>query len=140
MKTIGLVSCAAKKQDGRHPAREIYVSALFSKSVRYIEQNVDDWYILSAKFGLLNPSTVIEKYDVTLNRMPIAKRRMWAEQVFSDLIQLVEPGDNVIILAGQNYVEFFMPKLVTYGVLIDRPLDRLKIGQQLSWLNEHNIR
>lgn len=37
MRTICLVSCASKKQDGYHLANDLYVSDLFSKSIRYAE-------------------------------------------------------------------------------------------------------
>lgn len=136
-KTICLVSCASKKQDGSHPAKDLYVSDLFSKSVQYAERNADEWWILSAKFGLLNPDKIIGKYDITLNTMPISARKEWAEKVFQDLMDVINPGDSVIILAGQRYVEFLLPKLKAYGVTIDRPLEGLRIGEQLRWLKEH---
>ena len=137
-KAICLVSCASKKLDGTHPAKDLYVSDLFSKSVRYAEQNADEWLILSAKYGLLKPSTVIGKYDITLNAMSVYARREWADRVFQDLMDVLNPGDRVIILAGQRYAEFLIPKLRDHGVVVDRPLEGLRIGEQLSWLKERN--
>jgi cytoplasmic iron level regulating protein YaaA (DUF328/UPF0246 family) len=138
MKTICLVSCAKTKRDGYHPAKDLYVSDLYAKSVRYAEQNADDWWILSAKYGLLNIDTIIEKYDVTLNSMPTTDRIEWAEQVYRDLMDVVNPGDRVIVLAPQRYAEFLTSKLQAFGVVVDRPLKGLRIGHQLKWLKEHN--
>ena len=134
MKTICLVSCASKKRNGRHPARDLYISDLFSKSASYARRNADEWYILSAKFGLLRPDALIEKYDVMLNRLPSTARRCWAKRVFQELDKVLQPSDRVIVLAGQRYTEFLVPMLCTYGVDVSRPLARLRIGEQLKWL------
>lgn len=69
--------------------------------------------------------------------MPISAREEWAEKVFQNLMNVINPGDCVMILAGQRYVEFLLLKLKAYGVTIDRPLEGLRIGQQLNWLKEH---
>lgn len=92
--------------------------------------------ILSAKYGLLSPNATVENYDLTLNGMPVTARREWAEHVFQDLVAFLSPGDRVIVLAGQRYGEFLIPRLRAYGVVVDRPLEGLRIGQQLSWLRE----
>jgi hypothetical protein len=136
MKTICLVSCASKKQDGMHPAKELYVSNLFLKSFHYAECNADDWMILSAKYGLLNPNKLIESYNISLNKMPISARREWAAQVFRELTVFLNPGDCVIVLAGQRYAEFLVPKLIACGILVNRPMKNMRIGQQLKWLKE----
>lgn len=137
MSTICLVACASKKRDGSHPAGSLYISDLFEKSAKYAQYIADDWYILSAKFGLLRPDKLIEKYDLTLNRMPIAERRQWAERVFQDLRTIVKPSDQIIILAGQRYAEHLIPRLSSLGVQVTRPLEGLRIGEQLRWLKEH---
>ena len=43
MRTVCIVSCAAKKRDGSHAAKDLYVSDLFSKSARYAEENSDEY-------------------------------------------------------------------------------------------------
>jgi len=137
MKTLCLVSCAAKKLTGRHRAQDIYVSDLFRKSRRFAELNGDNWYILSAKYGLLSPATLIEKYDATLNTMRAKARREWAERVFQQLKSVVSPGDRVVLLAGRHYSEFLVPKLQACGADVSMPLERLRFGPRLSWLKEH---
>jgi hypothetical protein len=67
-KKIALVACVSKKASAPMPARDMYTSDWFRKASAYAARVTDDWYILSAKYGLIAPDTVIEPYDETLNR------------------------------------------------------------------------
>jgi hypothetical protein len=78
---IALISCTKKKRSYPCAAKEMYEpSSLFTKAVAFVEKKgYDDWFILSAKYGLLAKDMVIDPYDVTLNQMKaseiIAKSR-----------------------------------------------------------------
>jgi hypothetical protein len=72
----------------------------------------DQWYILSAKYGLLNPAMVVGPYNETLNNMRKSERTQWARDVENDLRSLLHPGDRVVFLAGQKYREFLEPALL----------------------------
>ena len=53
---IGLISCTKSKRDEPAPPRDLYEpSTLFQKAREYCENTYDEWYILSAKHGLLDP-------------------------------------------------------------------------------------
>ena len=45
----------------------MYISDLFIKARRYVETHYDKWFILSAKYHLVEPETSMEPYDETLN-------------------------------------------------------------------------
>src|ERR1700683_3595000 len=77
---VTLVACCGPKLAEPAPAADLYVSALFKKARTYAEQR-GRWFILSALHGLLDPSTVIDPYDVTLKKMPAQKRREWGQKV-----------------------------------------------------------
>lgn len=64
---VGLVACSSQKLQHPAPARELYVSALFTKASAYAEQSCDRWYVLSAKHGLVRPETSLELYDMRLD-------------------------------------------------------------------------
>ena len=139
MKTVFLVSCAAEKRASALPAERLYCSDLFQKSRAYALRNMaseDLWYILSAKYGLLNPAMVVEPYNETLNNMRKSERTRWALQVERDLRALLHPGDNVVFLAGQKYREFLEPALLALGCDIHVPMHGMRIGEQLSWLGK----
>jgi cytoplasmic iron level regulating protein YaaA (DUF328/UPF0246 family) len=139
MKTVYLVSCAAEKRASERPAEHLYCSDLFQKARAYALRNMgseDQWYILSAKYGLLNPAMVVGPYNETLNNMRKFERTQWARHVESDLRTLLHQGDRVVFLAGQKYREFLEPSLLAWGCDILIPMRGMRIGEQLRWLGK----
>ena len=135
--TIALVACVSKKKSHPFPARDLYISDWFIKASAYADHNSDQWFILSAKYGLLDPDSVIEPYDETLNNMPIKSRRTWASKALERLIPKLEDDDQVVFLAGMKYREFLVPPLRSRGFHVEIPMEGLRIGEQLSWLSKH---
>lgn len=137
MRTIYLVSFVAEKRQSELPAEEIYCSDWFNKARTYVLRKLkleDDWFILSAKYGLLNPRTIIGPYNETLNNMRKLERMDWAHRVEGQLRRLLHSGDNVVLLAGQRYREFLEPELLALGCRVSVPMRGLGIGKQLKWL------
>ncbi|EPR37362.1 hypothetical protein dsx2_0708 [Desulfovibrio sp. X2] len=132
--TIGLVACASSKGSSPTSARDLYVSPLFCKSRKYAELHCDDWYILSAKHGLLDPEQVISPYSVTLNGKSQHERKEWADRVWEKLRSRVRPGTKVIVLAGKSYREFLESRIKEAGGNVLVPLAGKAIGLQLQWL------
>ena len=58
-KTVFLVSCVSKKHNRPMPARELYCSAWFQKARAFVERQVGEWFILSAKYGLVAPEVSV---------------------------------------------------------------------------------
>ena len=137
-KNVALVACVSKKRLFPSPARDLYISDWYRKASNYARNVSDEWYILSAKFGLTSPDAMIEPYNETLNTMPIASRRSWAKCVLVDLGSILTPGDIVIILAGTKYREHLVKQIRDMGVQVDIPMEGLRIGEQLSWLSKQN--
>ncbi len=134
---LALVACVKTKATTARQARDLYMSDLFVKASTYAEKAADAWYILSAKYGLVDPSTVIAPYEKTLKRMRVAERKAWAAQVFRDLRTVaVKAGDTVIILAGKEYREYLLDPLKALGCRVEIPMEGLSFGNQLSWLKE----
>ncbi len=129
-----LVSCVGKKLATAAPAKELYVSAWFTKARRYVESTGADWLILSAMYGVVHPDQVIEPYELTLNRMPKSDRKKWAAGVFDQLLPHLKPGESVTILAGSRYREFLEDRLRSRSANVLVPMGGLGIGQQLKWL------
>ena len=136
-KTITLVSCGAQKVDGPIEAKDLYTGPLFIKSRKYAELISDTWFILSAKYGLLEIEKSVTTYDKTLNNMKKEEIKIWADRVFNELIKHIEPGDTIIFLAGKQYRDFLLDKVKKAGCIIDIPMKGLRIGEQMQWLNEH---
>ena len=137
MAHVGLISCVGKKRPSAIQARDLYDSALFAKSREFVEQRCDSWFILSAKYGLIEPTAVIEPYEETLNTKSHRERDEWAEKVWAVLRHQLKPDDHVTILAGERYRESLVPRVIEYGCHVDVPMQGLGIGRQLQWLSRH---
>lgn len=139
MTKIGLVGCASTKLGRAAPARELYTSALFRKASAYAERTCDQWFILSAKHGLVHPDRILEPYDMKLGRTtrdpetnapPI---HQWAQNVRSQLLETLASVEDprLVILAGAQYETVAVHSPWPY----ETPLSRLMIGERLAWLN-----
>ncbi len=133
MRRIVLIACGARKRSQPSKARDLYVSPLFQKNLRYAERLAPDRiYILSAKYGLLDPDDEVEPYDLTLNAMESAEVRFWAAQVLEQLAQRTDlKQDQFIFLAGAKYRRYLIPHLAHVEV----PFEGLTIGKQLRSLS-----
>ena len=71
-----------------------------------MESTKQRWFILSAKYGLVDPNCKINPYDRSMNSMPMKERKEWAEDVSKKLRLHNTDIDTIYILAGQRYREF----------------------------------
>lgn len=133
MSTVVLVSCASKKLGVRARAEDLYVSDLFQKSLAYARSlRPTAIFILSAKHGLVPPDQQVDPYNETLNEMRPPEIMAWSERVFEQLRTQVDvEHDHFVFLAGDKYRRYLLPRLRS----VDVPMEGLRIGEQLSWLN-----
>ncbi len=134
MAKIILISCVSKKLNHKSEARDLYVSPLFQKNLKYAKLlNPDRIFILSAEYGLLNLNKEIEPYDKTLNKMSSDEIKEWANFVLKQLQEVFDLNkDEFVFLAGNNYRKFLLPHIRNYKI----PMLGLGIGKQLKWLTE----
>ena len=130
-----LVSCVKTKLPDRAPARELYVSPWFRKARAVIEAAGWSWYILSGKYGLVDPDTVIEPYEKTLNAMRKNEPIEWSRRVMRALDPRLADVDSVVIFAGRKYRELLVPALHERGITPHIPMEGLRSGEQLARLN-----
>ena len=122
---IALIACCKSKLDHSCRAEDLYVGALFKKQLAFSrDQNFDRIFILSALHGLLKLDEVIQSYEKTLTKMPVAERKKWAAAV-----EFVLPDNaEITYFAGVRYREF-----LPCG---DVPCEGLGIGRQLKWFKD----
>jgi hypothetical protein len=90
-------------------------------------------FVLSAKYGLLDPDEEIGPYEMTLNNMSSREIKQWAQRVLERLKEAADINrDHFIFLAGEKYRKYLCPHLHAYDV----PLQGLRIGEQLQKLKE----
>lgn len=123
-------------------AKNLYVSTLWRCRRRYAEQSGIPWYILSAKYGLVNPDTRIAWYDVSLSDLPAADRRVWSQSVVDSVVRRYPSVEGMVveIHAGMDYVNFGLASgLADAGMIVHRPLLGIPIGRHLAWYKEHGV-
>jgi len=134
MKKIVLISCVKKKRKNPAKAKDLYISDLFKKSYRYAQLlKPDNIFILSAKYGLLEPEQIIEPYNETLKDKSSTEIKEWSRRVISELDEKIDiDKSEIIILAGSKYYKYLLPYIKNYKL----PLGTLPIGSRLSFLKK----
>lgn len=136
---IGLIGCVKAKATRPEPAARLYTSTLFLGRVRYVSLSCDEWFVLSALHGVVEPARVLEPYDVTLDNASRQQRREWSRQVLQQLRgQLGDLGQYEFELhAGASYRDFGLVKgLEDAGALVINPTAGLRIGHQLAFYTQ----
>lgn len=133
---IGLVGCVKEKAGSPHPARDLYRSALFAGRRAYVERSCEQWWILSAKHGLVHPRDVLAPYDETLKLASRSARRRWSHDVLAALDERVNPAapDVIEIHAGADYRDYGLVQgLWGRGCVVEIPSAGMAIGEQLRF-------
>ena len=136
--TVALVSCVGRKRRVPCIAQDLYVSTLFKGMRAFAEATADQWFILSAEYGLLHPDTIVAPYERTLKTMSVSERIVWGERVRGQLQATIGAGAEVILLAGDRYRQPIEAFLRERGHSVVVPMQGLGIGQQLRWLKVAN--
>jgi hypothetical protein len=132
---IVLISCVARKKETPASAKDMYVSSLFKGAYRYARKlGADRIFILSAKYGLLEETDIIEPYNETLNTKSVAEIKKWSSSILCSLSQKTDlHEDEFIFLAGEKYRKYLVSSISHYSV----PLTGMSIGKQLAFYKEN---
>ena len=133
-----LVSCVKSKLAHAATARTLYTSPWFRGVRELVESSGARWFVLSSRYGLVDPDAVIAPYDYTLNSLGVAARKVWAKNVLDELLPQVEGYGRIVMFAGDRYREFLVGPLEQRGIIVDVPMKYLRRGEQLAWLNQHH--
>lgn len=138
---MGLVACSAQKLDRPAPARELYCSPLFRKSLTYAERRCKRVYVLSAQHYLVELDQVLEPYERRLGGTK-REREIWAAITAGHLEPHVRRGaHDLLMLAGQDYVRPLIRAIAhwwrdrAWRKHVHLPLAGMQVGQRLKWLN-----
>ena len=138
-----LISCGAKKQPTEAMARNLYTGGLFQNSVAWADRNgyvFEQVAILSAKYGFVPSTKIIQPYDLALKDIFGRELSDWANEVVNDMAQKwgLRMGDQITILAGRDYFVPLQAAMqeagIAPGVRLEDPLKGLTIGRRMAWL------
>lgn len=69
MRKLAVVNCKSKKKDYKCAAEEMYsLSFQFRAQIEFIKEYYEDYVILSTKYGIIFPTTIIEPYEMSLSK------------------------------------------------------------------------
>ncbi len=128
---VAIVQCGGNKvwkkrsRAGSVPAKEAYVSGYFRKNRAYAEKFADKWYILSAKYGFLEPDTPIRNYDISFQQpgtKPISSEGLKKNARDKGLHRY----KHVVVLGGALYADKVEEALEGADCKVYRPFARFK--------------
>lgn len=118
--TAVIVGCGKEKRNRKCEAQRMYTSTYFAKKREYAQWVGDEWYILSAKYGIIAPNRVISPYEMT------------APEDWEVETQWI-PADEIIVLATGNYADAISDRRASFP-LVEK--DFAGMGAQQGWLHE----
>lgn len=130
---IALIGCVKSKRNVPCKARDMYTSPLFRGRVRWAEARGFPWYILSAKYGFLDPNAEIVPYDETLNGKSDLEIRDWSKKVCITMEErgIIRKGDECVALAGANYLRYLRRRYKVHN-----PMEGISLFRQIATLKK----
>lgn len=132
-KNIALIACSKSKHTQTTEAQYMYLGNLFKQSLALAkEMKMDEIYILSSEYGLLNLDSTINPDAVCLMKFNAEEKKSWSKNVISQLDHKTDlNNDCFYIFAGRNYRKDIVGALTHFQI----PMEGLKVGEQLKYLN-----
>ncbi|HEU5331429.1 MAG TPA: hypothetical protein VFU73_01655 [Actinocrinis sp.] len=103
-------------------ARDLYVSALFARRRERAEAGGVPWFVVSGRWGLLEPGDVLAPYSFSLAQQPVSYQRAWGRFV-AEQLALLSPlgrGDVVEIYTGAAYAAALTAPIEYLGARVRR--------------------
>jgi cytoplasmic iron level regulating protein YaaA (DUF328/UPF0246 family) len=131
-----VVPCGRSKIWKKHPhlgstaAREAYSGAPFKVNREYAESVADRWVILSAKYGFIEPTTLINNYEVTFKKKstnPVSGSTLKKQATDLGLLQFEE----VIVLGGKEYRSAVEDAFAGSAAKLIFPFSGLTVGKAM---------
>jgi len=135
--TLCLVGCGKTKLDRLTAAKDLYTGNLF-RAARSWAETCDEWRILSALYGLVDPEQQLAPYE---HRLHPKDRAQWGQVVANRIVcEMSECGPfELVILAGKDYAAPVVAGMRSglgwrcNCVDVRQPLAGMGIGRRLGW-------
>jgi hypothetical protein len=125
---ITIIPCGARKLPYKTQAQEMYIGSYAIMCRRYAKKLGYPFFILSAKYGLLYPTDIIEPYSLTLGQVG----SITPKEVKLQAISLGIINESCIAIGGKRYTD--LCKAIFSNC--QTPLQNIKggNGKQLQWM------
>ena len=114
-----------------------------------MEQTKSEWYIISAKYGLLRPDEMLYPYDLNLGDLPADRREKWADSIVDKLAPTHTEFTRYVILADDLYSESLAKSFLTHnykytvpfwGMSHDKVIEHLKNNQIFATMSSDEFK
>ena len=136
-KILVIIPCGERKiwkktgMPSSYPAKNAYIGSPFIVNRRYAESIGDRWVILSARYGFIDPDTMIEDYNETF-KTPTA-RTVTVETLQK---QVLEKGlanyPFIIGLGGKEYLSMIQKSFAGTSCRVEFPFANLSLFEGMS--------
>jgi len=96
-----ILACSSRKNKGEYEARNLYTGNSLASPIKYANHFYgDEWYILSAEYGVIKSNTVVKDYDTSFSHPesnPVTSNKI--ASLFPD------PKTDVELVGGKNYIK-----------------------------------
>ncbi|MGD9994716.1 MAG: DUF6884 domain-containing protein [Salinivirgaceae bacterium] len=139
MENVFIINCSKEKVTYQAKASDMYCSERFNLSKKIVESNNNEWYILSSRYGLLKPNTIIDPYDKHIDDLTKTEKNVYVAKVikqFSDFN--ISNKKRIIFLCDSLYVNDIFKELERKKYKIISPFSHLNPvmwGQYLKQLD-----
>jgi hypothetical protein len=115
---IGLLSCTKAKKEYTCTARELYSESKdFRWYLNFAEKNYDLSFVVSARYGLVELTQLLNWYDRCLNEYTEDERNAWGKFIIACLRrEYITKNDIVYIHANETYRIYLCKALKKYGI------------------------
>lgn len=136
MKTIYIIACSKEKRQHEAPARDLYISRNFKLRRKLAEAYADQWFVLSAQYGLLEPDSVIAPYDKNLRDIDEHESKRWFNRIQQKLEPCLTEETNIVCLGNDEYFKEISDWLVSRHVSVFIPFRHLPEEIKIPWLQQ----
>lgn len=141
---IGLVGGCSNKRVANSSVRgrDLYRGALAQMSIRWLDRNCEQWYLLSPKYHLLEPDRVVAPYKGRISDLNDDDKIAWAQTVSIQLKEKVGFKTPFVILAGAEFADaLHLPeefRLFPEFKIYD-PTPRMMMGLRMNWIRSNPV-
>ena len=145
MAKLVIVSCGSKKIWNDNPsagptaARDAYVSPYTNWLKSYPQKFKNDWFILSAKYGFIEPDFIIpEPYNLTFKDK--SARTISVEELREQVrSKKLNRFDEIVVLGGKEYANRVRAAFAGTKCHVRAPVEGLPIGKIMKRVKESII-
>lgn len=128
---ICFISCGAAKMKIRCTAANMYIGSVFLKSKFYAEEMFDEYFILSAKHGLLSRKQKISPYN---EKLTTKNQKEWSLKVAAQINESFGIDSRLSFLGGDLYLKQLFPLIKNKNKEI--LFGGLQMGEKMQRINE----